>query len=220
MENQNELVTKKKVNVIIVIIVILLILILALSGYIYYDKFLSNNSGNKQTEKNKKYNDDNVQDSKDFEEKENNDNNIIDNSENLDINELASTLHSSVQKDGITTFISSCHSKSVSSGQPPESEYKNTEVSINTIDIVIEKLKTATVVDKNITFSWFGCPPKSVTYYVSVNSNDQSEVRKQKIFSLNYADGKDMLLVGYNNEGYAFHFNSSDEISNFIENLK
>ena len=31
---------------------------------------------------------------------------------------------------------------------------------------------------------------------------------------------EDILLVGYNNKGYAFHFNSSEEISGFIESLK
>ena len=34
------------------------------------------------------------------------------------------------------------------------------------------------------------------------------------------SNGNDILLVGYNNKGYAFYFNSSEEINGFIESLK
>jgi len=208
---------KKKGNKgLVLAIVILSILVIALGGYICYDKVISNNN-DKQTENNKKNN---------LEEKEEttskDDNNINDNSANLDFdfNELSNTLHSSVQKDNITTFISKCIEKTTSANEPPETEQTNISVSNNTIDTIINKLKTAKSIDKEITYSWFGCPPKSITYYVSVNSTDESEVHSQRVFSLNYAQGEDILLVGYNNKGYAFHFNSSEEISDFIESLK
>lgn len=150
------------------------------------------------------------------------DTNIRDNSKKLDFDfdELSRTLHSSVQKDNITTFVSKCVEKNTDANEPPATEQINTAVSNGTIDTIINKLKTANYIDKDITYSWVGCPPKSITYHVSVNSTDKSEVNSQRVFSLNYANVEDMLLVGYNNKGYAFHFNSSKEISSFIESLK
>lgn len=210
MENE-----KKNNKGLIITIVVLSVLVILLIGYISYDKFLSGNNN----ENNQSYSNNNTQDNEDT---NNNENTEIDNSANLDFdfNELSNTLHSYVQKNNITTLISNCQSKNVNAGDPPESEYKNTEVSTNTIDIIIKKLKTAKSIDKDVTYSWSSCPPKSVTYYISVNSNDQSEVHSQKVFSLNYADSNDTLLVSYNKKGYAFHFNSSEEINNFIETLK
>lgn len=205
----------QKVNKsLIVAVVILSILVIALGGYICYDKVISNNNDEqKESNKNNKVEekDDNTN---------NDDDNTNDNSVNFDFNELSSTLHSSIQKDNITTFITKCENKTVNQGEPPETEESNIEVSSNTIDTIINKLKTAKSIDKEITYSWFGCPPKSITYYISVNSTDISEVHSQSVFSLNYAIGEDILLVGYNNKGYAFHFNSSEEISGFIESLK
>lgn len=205
---------KKGNKVLVIAVVILSILVIALGGYICYDKVISNNN-DEQTESNKN----NKVEEKD-DNTNNDDDNTNDNSVNFDFNELSSTLHSSVQKDNITTFITKCENKTVNQGEPPETEESNIEVSSNTIDTIINKLKTAKSIDKEITYSWFSCPPKSITYYVSVNSNDQSQVHSQRVFSLNYANGDDILLVGYNNKGYAFHFNSSEEISGFIESLK
>ena len=207
---------KKGNKVLVIAVVILSILVIALGGYICYDKVISKNN-DEQTESNKN---NNVEEKNEDTNKDNN--NINDNSANLDFdfNELSSTLHSSIQKDSITTFISKCVEKTTSANEPPETEQNNTEVSNNTIDTIINKLKTAKSIDKEITYSWFGCPPKSITYYVSVNSNDQSQVHRQSVFSLNYANGEDLLLVSYNNKGYAFYFNSSEEISGFIESLK
>jgi len=208
---------KKENKGLVVAIVILSILVIALGGYIYYDKIISTNGSDKQTESNKnnKLNEKDKDESKDR-------SNINDNRANLDFdfNELSNTLHSSIQKDKITTFISKCVKKATTANGLPETEQNNTEVSNNTIDTIINKLKTAKSIDKEITYSWIDCPPKSITYYVSVNSNDQSQVHSQSVFSLNYANGNDILLVGYNNKGYAFHFNSSEEISGFIESLK
>jgi len=197
--------------------VILLTLAVALSGYICYDKHISNNNADKQAENNKLKEDNNDKNTETIEENKPTDNSI---NPDFDFEELSSLLHSSVQKDGITTFVSRCEIKTTNTNKPPETEQKNTEVSNNTIDTIISKLKTAKYIDKDITYSWFGCPPKSITYYISVNSNDQSQVYSQSVFSLNYANGDDILLVGYNQKGYAFHFNSNEEINNFIESLK
>lgn len=219
---------KKGNKSLIVAVVILSILVIALGGYICYDKVISNNNdeqkesnkNNKVEEKDDNTNNDDDNTNNDDDNTNNDDDNTNDNSVNFDFNELSSTLHSSIQKDNITTFITKCENKTVNQGEPPETEESNIEVSSNTIDTIINKLKTAKSIDKEITYSWFDCPPKSITYYISVNSTDKSEVHSQRVFSLNYANGEDILLVGYNNKGYAFHFNSSEEISGFIESLK
>jgi uncharacterized protein YxeA len=196
-----------------IIVVILLILVISLGGFIYHNKVLKNNNGAKQTENNKEKID------RDTIKKDNTTN---DNSANLDFdfNELANRLHSFVQKDNITTFLCKCNEKTIYENEPPEIECINTIVSNDTIDTIINKLKTAKSVDNMVTYSWLGCPPNSITYYVSVISEDINEVHSKNIFSLNYADAKDLLLVGYNNDGHAFKFNSNEEISNFIESLK
>ena len=133
----------------VVAIVILSMLVVALSGYICYDKFLNNNTTDKQTENNKIKEDNNDKNTETTEEDKS-----TDNSANLDFDfdfeELSNTLHSSVQKKGITTFVSRCESKTVNTNEPPETEQKNIEVSNNTIDIIISKLKTAKSIDKNI----------------------------------------------------------------------
>ena len=224
---------KKSKKELIVIVVIFSILIIVLGSYICYDKIINNKRDNKQIENNsnnnnqieKNTNKNEEKDNNSFEEVENdskiNDNNTNNNSASVDfdLEELSSTLHSSVQNDGITTFVSKCVEIKTNENYPPSTEINNNPVSNTTIDTIINKLKTAKNIKKT-TFSWFGCPPKSITYYVSVNSSNKSEVHSQRVFSLNYADGNDILLVGYNNEGYAFHFNSSEEINGFIESLK
>lgn len=189
---------ENKTKGLIITIVLCVIIILGLIGFICYDKGVF---GKKESFVNNK--------------KNNNSTNL-----DFDFNELSNTLHSSVQKNNITAFISKCVEKTTTANEPPETEQNNISVSNNTIDTIINKLKTAKSVDKDITYSWMGCPPKSLTYYVSVNSTNRSETHNQKVFSLNYANREDILLVGYNNKEYAFYFNSSDEINGFIESLK
>ena len=203
---------KKTRKALIVAVIILSILVIVLIGYICYDKYLNNDNTNKQTKISKTIKEDNTKKKKETE------NNSI--NDEFDFEELSNTLHSSIQNESITTFLSKCEIKNPNTNEPPETEYTNIEVSNNTIDTIINKLKTAKSIDKNVTYSWFGCPPKSITYYISVNSNNQSQVQNQMIFSLNYANGDDILLVGYNQNGYAFHFNNNEEINNIIESLQ
>ena len=149
------------------------------------------------------------------------DNQLVDNSANLDFDfdELLSTLNYSTQQGGKTTFISKCQEKNTGEGELPETEYNSINVSGDTIESVVSKLKSASSVEKT-TYSWFGCPPKSIEYVVGVASNDSETIQQQKVFSMNYADSGKILLVGYNNEGYAFTFDSSDGVDGFIESLK
>ena len=174
---------KKGNKVLVIAVVILSILVIALGGYICYDKVISKNN-DEQTESNKN---NNVEETNEDTNKDNN--NINDNSANLDFdfNELSNTLHSSIQKEDITSFISKYVETTISANDPPEIEQINTFVSNNTIDIIINKLKTAKSIDKEITYSWFACPPKSIAYYISVNSIDPNEVHSKSVFSLNYS---------------------------------
>ena len=133
--------------------------------------------------------------------------------------ELENALYSSIQKEEIVPFISKCESKVSNTDEPPKIELYNTEVSSNTINTIINKLKTATSIEQEITYSWFGCPPKAITYYISVNSTNKEAIYNQTVFSLNYANANNILLVQYKKKGYAFHFNSDEEINNFIETL-
>lgn len=138
----------------------------------------------------------------------------------FDFIKLSNVLHSSFQKKSITAFISKCEIETTSVGSLPETRNNNYEVSENTIDTVINKLKNAKTLDKEITYSWIGrCPPKSITYYIGILSTDPEIFHGQSVFSLSYADDDNILLVGYDNEGYAFHFKNSKEIDNFIESL-
>ena len=234
MDNENENLTNKKEKRYQIIIIVLCILIFILGGYLCYDKFLSK-SGDNQTELNNNQTDkgeeknNNSNNSEETDEIFNNLNsNLIDNSANLDFdfNELSDTLHYAVLTDPITTtFVNKCKVIETPAEGPPVTEYTNTVVSSDSIDIIINKLKSAQSLEKDITYSWFGCPPRFVTYLVSVNSTEPNTFYRHREFMLNYAsdnyDGdSNILLVNYKDTGYAFHFSSKDEIYKFIETLK
>ena len=138
----------------------------------------------------------------------------------FDFDEMSNELHSLIEKEDISTFINQCKNKTTGEDGPPETENTIIEVSTETIDTIINKLKTAKSFEKNITSSWFGCPPRNITYYVGTTNIDMAYQINQKVFTLNYAGINDVLLVSYNNIGYAFYFSNSEEIDNFIESLK
>ncbi len=204
-----------------VAVIILSILVIALGGYICYDKVISNNS-EKQTESNKN----NYLEEKDTNKEENNKNENLEEKEEKEedtTNEESNKNNSLEEKKKNTTKVDTNirdNSKKLDFDFDELSRTLHSSVQKDNIDTIINKLKTANYIDKDITYSWVGCPPKSITYHVSVNSTDLNDVKSNKVFSLNYADSEDILLVGYNNKGYAFHFNSSEEIANFIESLK
>ena len=197
-------VTKRKGKIFIIGIILVIVI-----GCISYYKIINNS--NKQAESSDKQSSNNT----DKEEGDKNNNTKVD----FDFDELENTLYSSIQKEEIVPFISKCESRASNTDEPPKTELYNTEVSSNTINIIINKLKTATSIEQEITYSWFGCPPKAITYYISVNSTNREDVYNQTVFALNYANANNILLVQYNKKGYAFHFNSDEEINNFIESL-
>lgn len=192
-------VTKRKGKIFIIVIILVIVI-----GCVGYYKIINNS--NKQAESSN---------NTDKEEEDKNNNTKVD----FDFDELENALYSSIQKEEIVPFISKCESKVSNTDEPPKIELYNTEVSSNTINIIINKLKTATSIEQEITYSWFGCPPKAITYYISVNSTNKEAICNQTVFSLNYANANNILLVQYKKKGYAFHFNSDEEINNFIETL-
>lgn len=197
-------VTKRKGKIFIIVIILVIVI-----GCVGYYKIINNS--NKQAESSDKQSSNNT----DKEEGNKNNNTKVD----FDFDELENTLYSSIQKEEIVPFISKCESKASNTDEPPKTELYNTEVSSNTINTIINKLKIATSIEQEITYSWFGCPPKTITYYISVNSTNKEAIYNQTVFSLNYANANNILLVQYNKKGYAFHFNSDEEINNFIETL-
>ena len=192
-------VTKRKGKIFIIGIILVIVI-----GCVGYYKTINNN--NKQSESSN---------NTDKEEGDKNNNTKV----SFDFNELENTLYSYIEKEEILPFISRCESKISNTDEPPKTELYNTEVSSNTINTIINKLKTATSIEQEITYSWFGCPPKAITYYISANSTNREDVYNQTVFTLNYANANNILLVQYNKKGYAFHFNSDEEINNFIETL-
>ena len=192
-------VTKRKGKIFIIVIILVIVI-----GCISYYKIINNS--NKQAESSN---------NTDKEEEDKNNNTKVD----FDFDELENALYSSIQKEEIVPFISKCESKVSNTDEPPKTELYNTEVSSNTINIIINKLKTTTSIEQKITYSWFGYPPKTITYYISVNSTNKEAIYNQTVFSLNYANANNILLVQYKKKGYAFHFNSDEEINNFIETL-
>lgn len=193
-------VTKRKGKIFIIVIILVIVI-----GCISYYKIINNS--NKQAESSN---------NTDKEEEEDKNNNT---KVDFDFDELENALYSSIQKEEIVPFISKCESKVSNTDEPPKIELYNTEVSSNTINTIINKLKTDTYIEQEITYSWFGCPPKAITYYISVNSTNKEAIYNQTVFSLNYANANNILLVQYKKKGYAFHFNSDEEINNFIETL-
>lgn len=147
---------------------------------------------------------------------------FIDNSDILDFDfdTLSKDLESSINNN-MKPILAKCTLTEKVEEIVPNIRNDYTLLSESTIDSVVKKLKSAESVDKNVTDSWiYSCPPKSVTYYISVDDVDNPEkVLSQRVFSLNYTDADDTLLVGYNDTGYAFHFDQSEDIDNFIESL-
>ena len=147
--------------------------------------------------------------------------NIIDNSATLgfDFDAMLASLESSIKNSNMVPIMSKCTNYENNKGEPV-SDCSYTTLSKNTIESIIKKLKSAESVDKEITFSFIGAAP-SITYLISVDVDDSNQILSQRVFSLNYSpDLNDkILLVGFGDKGYAFHFNDIKVIDGFIESL-
>lgn len=147
--------------------------------------------------------------------------NTVDNSATLgfDFDAMLASLESSIKNSNMVPIMSKCTNYENNKGEPV-SDCSYTTLSKNTIESIIKKLKSAESVDKEITFSFIGAAP-SITYLISVDVNDSNQILSQRVFSLNYSPdlNNKILLVGFGDKGYAFHFNDIKDIDGFIESL-
>lgn len=88
------------------------------------------------------------------------------------------------------------------------------ELSNDSINVIIDKLKTAVRVDKDAPVGFIGCPPKDITYVINKTKTNDGD----KKFIVMYGYSKS-LYVGYNEIGYVYYFNNDSEINNLLENL-
>lgn len=88
------------------------------------------------------------------------------------------------------------------------------ELSNDSLNVIVDKLKTAASVEKNVPTGFIGCPPRNITYVINKTKSNDGD----KKFIVMYGDDT-TLLVGYNQVGYVYHFNNASEINNLLENL-
>ena len=142
---------------------------------------------------------------------------------NLDFNfeGMANNLKTQLASGGYQAVKLSCTETPGPEGELPTINSTGTRISNESIDVVINKLKTANSIETGVTAGWIGeCMPKKVAYIISVNDDPASnEFQNNKVFNLYYADDTSILLISYEGIGYAFHFNSSADTDNFIESL-
>ncbi len=224
MEEDNKTVDQPKKNKgLIIVIYVVLFLIGCALGYFVSTMVLNDDKSNTKNNTEEKGNNSQVEENKEKEEKEEkeNDNKELSNISDLDLEKMRTSLHNLVQKEGFKANKLSCTVLPAAEGELPNVKSKRTVVSENTIDIIINKLKTAKSIDKYVTASWIGeCYPKSVAYIISLDAEvDTNEFQNNKKFTLYYSDSENILLVGYEGIGYDFNFNDG-ELNNFIEALK
>jgi len=218
MEDQNKVLAKKEKKKLFIIIAVLSLIVLVLGGYICYDKVLKKDNIAEQTEKKpKKSSDKKINEPSDNTQADDSGtySNIV---TDFDYDGLAKSLHEAVKQDNITTFVRHCK-EIPQENQISKTEETDVKVSIDTIDTIVAKLKTAEEVERT-TMDWFGCPPRLVSYYVGVSTTNQEEFGKGRIFSLHYPHDGYSLMIGYNHDGYAFNYKTAEDIEGFIEGLK
>ena len=198
---------KDKKKTIIIVNVIVLVTILLCLGITY----LNYNHSLYKIDKHNKNN-----------ELTNNKKDKIDSSEsnlNFDFDGVTAKVNNLVQTNNYSSMVIKCSNVSSNPNLPPETKNEVVGVSNETFNTVIAKLKEASSVETT-TASWFGCPPNNITYHVSVYNTDFGQVKTNEVFSLSYANSDTVLLVSYENDGYAFRYENESSINNFIESLK
>lgn len=88
------------------------------------------------------------------------------------------------------------------------------KLSNDSVNVIIDKLKLAERVEKDIPVGYLGCPPKNITYII--NSTEANDGNKKFIVMYGYDN---TLFVGYNQIGYVYHFSDDSTINNILENL-
>ncbi len=197
-EIKNNKMEKKRTTIILLIVIVVAIVLSFGCGYVFRDKLVK---------------DDN---------KDNNNVPVKANELDFDFDAMETALKSKLQNGQFKAVKISCTSTPGPEGELPIITNTGKIISNDSIDTIVNKLKNADSLEKNITSSWIGeCMPKSVAYIISVNDKPESnEFQSNKIFTLYYADDTSNILVGYEGIGYSFNYDNSEEINNFIESLK
>lgn len=100
-----------------------------------------------------------------------------------------------------------------SMGNTPSAVYNTlANAKKDSISLIINKLKEASSYEE-ATFSFMGCSKNNISYVIGNGIYDGE-------FSLYYGDGEKVLLIGYDNKGYAFRYDNTNDINGFIESLK
>lgn len=131
--------------------------------------------------------------------------------ESLDLEEIKTTLINDITNNNYYAYIVYC--TEVGNGET-KNEYK--EVSVNAINTIIEKLKSASKIEKTNPVGYIGnCSPKSVLF--EVTSKKESLDGKKIIIMYSYKDNE--LDIGYEGNPFNFTFKNASEIDNLLENL-
>ena len=217
-KKENFLTKKKEVKgkplkIWIIVMIIIFMLFTFGIGFTLGKKLTENDMKSKE---NNKPVEEKKEENKPEENKPNNTSNL-----DFDFDAMQKDLQGKLQSGSYKANRLSCTETPAPEGELPIIDSQRTLVSDGTIEIVIDKLKTAKSLDKNVTAGWIGeCYPRSTAYIISVDSEvNTDEFQNNKVFTLYYADADNILLVGYEGIGYAFNFESSEEINNFIESL-
>ena len=131
----------------------------------------------------------------------------------IDLDKINNEIITSINNKETNVYVASCEDKLSVENIGVEFSYKKLDKDV--VGIIINKLKSANKVEQDITFSYLGCPAKKINVIVA-DKDTAENVR----FGLEYADSENILLLGYNGVGYAFHYNDSKEVVGFIESLK
>ena len=115
---------------------------------------------------------------------------------------MKNDIKNKINNEGYKTYIETCE------GQLPDNTVTHQyEMNSDVIDKIVTKLEKATKVESDITASFF-CAKYSLETY---------KTKSDSIFSLYQANNEKILIVGYNDKGYAFTFD--EDVSTFIRNL-
>lgn len=117
-----------------------------------------------------------------------------------------------VQEHSYGYYFITCEDKRNPNEMNPNFQSTVKEIKADSFPKIIEKLKSSERYESNITFSFF-CPK----YYYEIGKKKDDHV-EEKVFSLFYGTDPKILLVGYQNIGYAFYF--KEDVSGFLESLQ
>ena len=135
---------------------------------------------------------------------------IIETEDDLDLDQMKIDLKNQIKTNGKNAYIVKCTDKATEDN-PFDKDEVYIELSEETIDIIIDKLKTATSYSKQ-TRGYLNCPPNNIMYYIGGTT-----YYEDKVFILDY-DTNNTFAFGYNSEGYVFEFENN--LTGFIESLE